>query len=139
MTTKTRQELIIEALDQLNIIVPGQAPSSTIINKMDEVFDPVVEELEALGIYYVDDPGEIGPVQGAIESSAFLSLGAYLANAAASKFNLPADAKLKALAIEAEQKLRTLTRPASTRKFLKTDGGGGIPNGRARRWNYTLG
>lgn len=137
MTTKTRQELLIEALDQLNIIVPGQAPSSTIINKMDEVFDPVVEMLAELDIYYVDDAGEVGPTGGAIKSSAFLAIGAYLANAAAAKFNLPADAKLKALAIEAEQTLRTLTRPSSTRKFLKTDAG--IPTGRGRRFNYTLG
>ena len=136
MTTKTRQELIIEALDQLNIIVPGQAPSSTIINKMDEVFDPIVEMLAELDIYYVDDAGEVGPTGGSIKSSAFIPLGAYLANAAASKFNLPADTKLKALAIEAEQTLRTLTRPASTRKFLKTDAG--IPTGR-RRWRADIG
>jgi hypothetical protein len=136
MTTKTRLELITEALDQLNIIVPGQAPSATIINKMDEVFDPVIEMLDGLGIYYVDDPGEIGPTDGNIESSAFLPLGAYLANAAASKFNLPADTKLKALALEAEQTLRTLSRPASTRKFLSTDPG--IPTSRAR-WNWETG
>lgn len=128
MTTKTRLELLIEALDQLGIIVPGQAPSSTIINKIDGVFDPVVEELTDLGIYYVDDPGEVGPTGGVIESSAFLALAAYLANAAAPKFNLTNDTKLKALAIEAEQKLRTLTRPASTRKFLKMDAG--IPTAR---------
>jgi hypothetical protein len=136
MTTKTRQELLIEALDQLGIIVPGQAPSSAIINKIDGIFDPVVEQLADLGIYYVDDQGEIGPLDGAIESSAFLALAAYLANAAASKFNLAADTKLKALAIEAEQTLRTLTRPASTRKFLKTDAG--IPTGR-RRWRWDIG
>lgn len=138
MTTKTRQELIIEALDQLGIIVPGQAPSTTIIAKMDTILDPVIEQLDGLGIYYVDDPGEIGPADGAIESSAFLALGAYLANAAAAKFNLPADTKLKALAIEAEQTLRTLTRPASTRKFLKTDAG--IPTGRrVRSWDMSNG
>ena len=130
MTTKTRRELIIEALDQLNIIVPGQAPSDTIIGKMDGVLDPIVEQLDGLEIYYVADAGEEGPTGGAIESSAFLALGAYLANAAASKFNLPADAKLKALAIEAEQTLRTLSRPASTRKTLRIDAG--IPSG--RRW-----
>jgi hypothetical protein len=137
MTTKTRQELITEALDQLGIIVPGQAPSATVMNKMDTIIDPVIEELSELGIYYVDDAGEIGPTGGEIESSAFLSLGAYLANAGAAKFNLPADIKLKALAQEAEQKLRTITRPASTRKFLKTDAG--IPTGRSglRRWDLS--
>lgn len=138
MTTKTRRELIIEALDQLNIIVPGQAPSATVINKMDEVFDPVIEMLDGLGIYYVDDAGEIGPDGGNIESSAFLPLGAYLANAAASKFNLPADTKLKALALEAEQTLRTLARPASTRKFLSIDAG--IPTARRNHgWDISRG
>jgi hypothetical protein len=134
MTTKTRQELIIEALDQIGIIVPGQAPSSTVMNKMDTILDPVMEELEGLDIYYVADAGEIGPTGGEIESSAFLSIGAYLANAAAAKFNLPADAKLKALAMEAEAKLRTLARPASTRKFLKMDGA--FPLGRRRLNNF---
>jgi hypothetical protein len=137
MTTKTRQELLYEALDQLGILVPGQAPSSANINKVDTVFDPVVEELNDLGIYYIDDPGEIGPTDGAIASSAFLSVAAYLANAAAAKFNLPADTKLKALALEAEQKLRTLTRPASTRKTLRIDAG--IPSGRRARFNFTTG
>ena len=137
MTTKTRQELIIEALDQLGIIVPGTAPSATIVSKMDTIIDPVIEELDALGIYYVDDAGEEGPTGGEIESSAFLSLGAYLANAGAAKFNLPADTKLKALAIEAEQKLRTLTRSASTKKFLSVDPG--IPGGRTgtRKWDLS--
>lgn len=138
MTTKTREELILEALDQLGIIVPGQAPSSTIMSKMDGVVDPIIEQLDGLGIYYVDDIGEIGPNGGAVESSAFLALGAYLANAAAAKFNLPADAKLKALAIEAEQTLRTLARPASTRKFLKIDAG--IPTARRNwRWDFSQG
>lgn len=133
MTEKTREQLLLEALDQLGIIVPGQAPSSANMNKIDGVFDPVVEELNELGIYYLDDPGEMGPSGGAIPSSAFLSIAAYLANAAAPKFNLAADTKLKALAIEAEQKLRTLTRPPSTRKFLQIDSA--IPSG--RRTFYT--
>lgn len=140
MTTKTRRELIFEALDQLGILVPGQAPSDTIITKMDGIVDPVIERLNSLGIYYVDDAGESGdngPEGGEIESDAFLSIAAYLANMAAAKFNLPADTKLKALAIEAEQDLRTLTRPASTRKTLKTDAG--IPTGRSQRFNYSTG
>lgn len=138
MTTKTREELITEALDQLGIIVPGQAPSATIMNKVDTLVDPVLEQLAELDIYYVDDAGEVGPSGGSIRSSAFMALGAYLANAAAAKFNLPADTKLKALALEAEQTLRTLTRPSSTRKLLRTDAG--IPTGTNRsRFNYTTG
>jgi len=128
MTTKTRQELLYEALDQLGILVPGQAPSAANLNKIDGIFDPVCEELTDLDIFYVQDAGEIGPTGGEIESSAFLSIAAYLANAAAPKFNLAADAKLKALAIEAEAKLRTLSRPASTRRTLGIDAG--IPTAR---------
>lgn len=128
MTTKTRLEVLTEALDQLGILVPGQAPSSNNMNKIDGVFDPVVEELTALEIYYVDDPGELGPTGGAIDSAAFLSIAAYLANAAAPKFNLPADAKLKALAIEAQGKLSTLSAPASTLRTLRVDKG--IPTAR---------
>lgn len=138
MTTKTREDVLLEALDQLGIFVPGQAPSATNLNKIDGVFDPVVEELEVLDIYYISDPGEEGPTGGEIESSAFLSIASYLANAAAPKFNLAADTKLKALAIEAEQKLRTLTRPASTRKTLKTSGLG-IPTAGRSRFNFTTG
>ena len=138
MTTKTRLQLLIEALDQLGILVPGQAPSAANLNKIDGVLDPVLEELEVLSIYYVSDAGEEGPSGGEIESSAFLSLAAYLANAAAPKFNLAGDTKLKALAIEAEQKLRTLTRPASTRRTLKTSGLG-IPTGRGTRFNFNTG
>lgn len=134
MTTKTRQELVLEALDQLGLLVPGQAPSAANVNKMDGLVDPVIEELQALDIYYVQDAGEAGPAGGEIESSAFLSVAAYLANASTAKFNLPADAKLKALAIEAEQKLRTIARPASTRKFLKMDAS--IPIGRRRIRNF---
>lgn len=134
MTTKTRQELLYEALDQLGILVPGQAPSAANLAKIDGIFDPVCEELTDLGIYYVQDAGEIGPSGGEIESSAFLAIAAYLANAAAVKFNLASDAKLKALAIEAEDKLRTLSRPASTRSTLAIDAG--IPTSR-RRWGLT--
>lgn len=135
MTTKTRSELIYEALDQIGILVPGQAPSTNIMNKMDGVVDPVCEQLSELGIYYVQDAGEIGPTGGEIESSAFLALGAYLANAAAAKFNLPADTKLKALALEAEGLLRTLTRPSSTRRTLSVDAG--IPTGTRNWYNGT--
>ena len=136
MTSKTRQELIIEALDNLNIIVPGQAPSTAIVSKMDGLVNPVIDQLADLDIYYVRDAGEIGPSGGEIESSAFLALAAYLANAAASKFNLPADTKLKALAMEAEGMLTTLSRPASTRNRLIVDIAIPTPG---RRWNWTLG
>lgn len=136
MTSKTREELIIEALDDLGILVPGQAPSAANVNKMDGIIDPVIEQLAELDIYYVKDAGAVGPSGGEIESSAFLALAAYLANAGAAKFNLAADTKLKALAIEAEATLRTLARPASTRKYLRVDSA--IPTGR-RHWRWDLG
>lgn len=127
MTTKTRVDLINEAFDQLGMLVPGQAVSGANMAKMDGIVDPVLEQMSALGIYYVADAGEPGPANGAIQSEAFMAVAAYLANAAAPKFNLHADAKLKALAIEAEDILRTLGRPATDGK-LKIDRA--IPNGR---------
>ena len=132
MSNKTREELIVEALDQLGIIVPGQAPSTAIMAKMDGIVDPVIEELAGLDVYYVADAGAEGPTGGEIEPAAFLSLAAYLANAAAAKFNLPNDTKMKALALEAESKLKTLARPASINEILKIDAG--IPSGRSGRW-----
>jgi hypothetical protein len=129
MTTKTREELIFEALDQLGILVPTQAPSAEIMVKMDRIVDPILEQLSELGIYFVQDAGEEGPTGGAIESSAFLSIASYIANAAAPKFNLAADTKLKALAIEAEQTLRTLGRPVA-RRTLSVDPA--LPTGRSR-------
>lgn len=119
--SKTRAELIDQCLTNLGVIAEGQSISAQDVEKMDTVVDPALSELSALDIYYVQDAGEIGPDGGALEDSAFLSLASYIANAACAAFNLPADQKLEALALLAEQKLRTLSRPGRTLRTLQVD------------------
>lgn len=131
---KTRLELITQALDNLGIIATGQTASSEDVNKMDGLVDPTLAELTALEIYYVGDAGTSGPpADGAIDDAAFLSIAAYLANAACAAFNLPADTKMQALALIAEKKLITLSAPARTKKTLSVD-----PAVRSHRRFYTV-
>lgn len=118
---KTRAELINQCLTNLGVLAEGQSISADLVNKMDGVVDPAVAELSELEIYYVQDAGDVGPTDGEIEDSAFLSLAAYIANAACAAFNLPADQKMQALATLAEQKLITLGRPAATLRTLRID------------------
>jgi hypothetical protein len=118
---KTRAQLIQQALTNLGIIAEGQSVSDQDVEKMDTIVDPAIAELSDLDIYFVQDAGSLGPINGNIEDSAFLSLAAYIANAACPSFNLPYDVKLKALSDEAEKKLTTLGRPARSLKTLKVD------------------
>lgn len=128
---KTRAELINQCLTNLGVIAEGQSIDADLVSKMDTIVDPAIAELEALDIYYVQDAGTIGPSDGAIEDSSFLSLASYIANAACAAFNLPADQKLQALASLAEAKLRTLSASPRTRRTLHID-----PALRHRRFGY---
>ncbi|PDT74124.1 hypothetical protein [Bradyrhizobium sp. C9] len=119
--SKSRAELINQCLTNLGVIAQGQSISPEETSKMDGIVDPAVAQLADLDIYYVQDAGSLGPSDGAIEDSAFLPLAAYIANEACAAFNLPADAKMQALAQIAEQKLRTLAAPARTRRTLQID------------------
>lgn len=118
---KTRAELINQCLTNLGILAEGQSITADLVNKMDGVVDPALAELADLDIYFVQDAGDLGPENGEIPDSAFLSLAAYIANAACAAFNLPADQKMQALSILAEQKLITLGRPGSTLRVLRQD------------------
>jgi hypothetical protein len=119
--SKTRADLINQALINLGILAQGQSAEAENIQKMDAIVDPALAELAGLGIYYTQDAGELGPADGAIEDSAFLSTADYLANRACAAFNLAADTKMQALAQIAEDKLRTLSAPSRTLRTLRTD------------------
>ena len=114
--SKTRAELINQVLDRLNILVWGQTPSDEDVQKVDRLVDGAIAKLAALNIYYVQDPGTLGPSDGAIEDEAFLPLADYIA-----QFHLIADARIQALAIIAESDLRTLAAPARTLRTLRVD------------------
>jgi hypothetical protein len=119
--SKTRAEFITQCLYNLGVIAQGQSVSDQEVSKIDAIVDPAFAKLAALDIYYVQDPGSIGPADGEIEDSAFLSLADYVANAACAAFNLPADTKMQALSMLAESSLRTITAPSRTLQTLRVD------------------
>lgn len=119
--SKTRAELINQCLTNLGIIASGQSIDADLVLKMDGFIDPAVALLASLSIYYVQDAGSAGPVDGSIEDEAFLPLASWIANQACSGFNLPADTKMQALAMIAEDNLRTLAAPARTLRTLRID------------------
>jgi hypothetical protein len=119
--SKTRAEFINQCLTNLGIIAEGQSIDANLVTKMDGIVDPTFAKLAGLEIYYVQDAGELGPSDGAIEDSAFLPLADYTANAACPAFNLPADQKMQALALIAEAELRTLSAPPRALRTLRVD------------------
>lgn len=119
--SKSRAELINQCLTNLGVIAQGQSIEADLVLKMDGFIDPAVALLSSLAIYYVQDAGSLGPTDGAIEDEAFLPLADWIANKACSAFNLPADAKMQALAMIAEGNLRTIGSPARTLRTLRVD------------------
>jgi hypothetical protein len=119
--SKTRAELVNQCLTNLGVIAAGQSIDPDLVLKMDAIIDPAVALLARLEIYYVQDVGSLGPIDGAIEDEAYLPLASWIANQACSGFNLPADAKMQALAMIAEDNLRTLAAPARTLRTLRVD------------------
>jgi len=121
-TTRTRRELIDAVLDNLGILVPGQAPSDEDVSAVDDHVDATIAELEAQEITYVADLGTPSPPSGGqIELSIFNSLADCLAWAVAPRFNLAGDPALKVISDQAEETLRRIQRPPRTRKLLRTD------------------
>lgn len=118
---KTRAEFVNQCLVNLGVIAGGQSISDDMVTKMDRIVDPAFATLSAIDIYYVQDPGNIGPSDGQIEDEAFLPLADYVANAACPGFNLPADAKMQALAEIAKGTLTTIAAPPRSLKRLRVD------------------
>lgn len=123
---KTRAELINQVLNRLQILQWGQSASDQDVQKVDVIVDPAVAKLASLGIYYVQDAGEIGPSGGEIEDEAFLPLADYIAS-----YHRLADERLQALAMIAEDNLRTLAAPKRTLRTLRVD-----PAVRGGWWPY---
>jgi hypothetical protein len=119
---RTRRELVDLVLDNLGVLVPGQAPGDEAVSRVDSIIDPGLATLAALGIIYVADAGIPEPPSGGeIEDAIFIPLGDWLAWQVAGGFNLSDSPSLKALSLEAEKTLRLIGRPASTRRMLSTD------------------
>lgn len=118
---KTRAEFVNQCLTNLGVVATGQSISDDMVSKMDGIVDPAFATLNSLDIYYVQDAGNLGPSDGNIEDEAFLPLADYVANAACPAFNLPADAKMQALAELAKGALTTIAAPPRSLKRLRVD------------------
>lgn len=121
MTSRTRNDLIVEVLDQLGVTANGQNPNPDDVQKVDNRLDNMLEEISALDIYTVVDAGSVGPTGGDIDAAAIRSLAAKIASMCSGNFGLGADPSLEVKATQGERILRTLTRPARARGLLRTD------------------
>ena len=61
-TVKTRRQLIYRALSAIGALEPGEAPSPEDYNTMDNLVDPLIGQLAADEIIYIQDSDEI-PVE----------------------------------------------------------------------------
>lgn len=142
MASKTRQDLIYQVLDNLGVLVIGQAPSDDMVSRVDSLLDAALASLAAREIVYVADAGTPSPPTGGeFDEAIFLALANMLAFTCAPAFNLAAAADLAAIAQSAEEELRVIGRPARTRRTLTTD----LTLRAGNRWigmgpfNYTTG
>jgi hypothetical protein len=118
----TRRDLIDAVLDNLGVLVFGQAPSADMVQRVDDHINPGLAQLATLGLLSVSDPGTPNPATGGtFEDESFLPLADWMSFAVAAPFGLGADPALKVLADEAEAMLRRIARPPRTRKMLTTD------------------
>jgi hypothetical protein len=122
MATKTRAELIDQVLDNLGVLVEGQAPTAEMRNKVDRLVDPHLASLRNREITYVPDTGTPNPPSGGeFDEELFLALADSLAMRCAPSFNLAGEPSLKALAVLGEDELQVIGRPQRTRRMLQVD------------------
>ncbi len=141
MPSATRAELIDHVLDNLGVLVPGQAASAETIEKVDKHVDAVVEMYNSLdGFPFIADVGTASPPDGGdIDLALVLPLSDLIAWQVAPQFNLAGDASLKKAANEAEEMMQRLARPSKTRKVLTTDLQLRVGAIRNRPFNWTSG
>jgi len=138
-TPKTRLDLIDRALENLGILVEGQAPTAEMRQKVDRVIDPRVAELRVDEVIYLADVGTTNPPAGGqIPVECFLALADVIAWAAAPSFSLAGDPSLKVLGDLGEDRLRTIARPPKSRRMLRTDTAT-RPQGRGRPGSFSRG
>lgn len=80
--TKTRAQLIERAGIDLGLMQPGEALSNEDYNTLDNLFDPLIDQLSADNVIYIQDSDNI-PV------AIFLPLASVLANYAGPSFGSP--------------------------------------------------
>jgi hypothetical protein len=98
---KSRTDLVERALKNLGVLPSGMTPNVQEYNSIDELIDPMIEDLIARDIFFVEDAD-------AIDDKAFLALGNILAGVAAAEFGLQDDAAIAARAQRGEQDLNEI-------------------------------
>jgi hypothetical protein len=88
-TVKTRAQLIERAAAAIGVKEPGEALSSEDYDAFDNLVDPLIAQLSADGIYYVNDADEI-PVE------IFIPLANLLGNMAGPDFGSPVNDQAQA-------------------------------------------
>lgn len=102
--TKTRTDLVHRALKNLGVLPQGVNPSAEEYTSVNDLIDPMVEELSAKDIYYLQDAN-------AIPDEAFSPLGNILASACRAEFGMAKDAAIVSLGLKGEvdlQKIQSL-------------------------------
>lgn len=107
---KSRADLIHKALKNLGVLPQGQTPADEEYNQVDDLVDPMIEDLIGRGIVFIEDVD-------AIEDKYFLALSHVLAGHAQSDFGMQNDPALTARAVKGERDLQVL---AATRPTFQT-------------------
>jgi hypothetical protein len=111
MTTKTRRELVEQALENLGALAAGQSADTEDVESVDNKVDPLLEEISTEGLLTVGDDEEI-------DSKIFLPLATLLAEKAAPAFGRPSDQPT----IDAAKALiRRVTWAGPTFEYMKPD------------------
>ena len=109
----SRVELIHRALRNLGALPQGQAPDVEEFNSIDDLIDPMIEDLIARDIIFIQDVD-------AIEERYFLHLGHVLAGLALSEFGMQNDPALTARAQKAEQDLHEIDQNNRRHRHMRT-------------------
>jgi hypothetical protein len=99
---QSRQALVYRALYNLGVLPQGQNPGNEEYNAVDGLVDPMLEELIAKDVAFIEDVE-------AIEDKYFLALGAVLAGHAAPVFGFQNDIALATRALKGEQDLERIS------------------------------
>lgn len=108
---KSREQLIRRALQELNVLAAGQAPSAEDTQVVSNEIDPVLSDLAKRGIY---------PSSGSdqVEDDAFVHVAVILANSVAGSFGATSSDDVR---LQAERRLRMLLAEALSYQPLQVD------------------
>lgn len=109
---KDRRQLIYRTLRNLGALPQGHTPDVQEYEAIDNIVDPVIEDLIARDIVYIEDVD-------AIEDQYFLALAHVVAGAALPEFGLQNDAAMTARAIKGEMDLQKAAATHPTYKPLE--------------------